>query len=212
MSTPLSLTHSPPVPFPTHSKGVRIYEQLKGLGASCDWDREAFTMSDRCVRAVEEAFIRMHEDGLIYRSSRLVNWSCRLNSAISDIEVDKIELSGRKELSVPGYDNTVEFGVLTSFAYTFADGSGEIVIATTRPETMLGDVAVAVNPKDGRYTAAVGKKLVHPFIPDRDITVVADDIAQIGFGTGAVKITPAHDPNDYEVRQWKMWGEETSRN
>ncbi|EDQ92506.1 uncharacterized protein MONBRDRAFT_22237, partial [Monosiga brevicollis MX1] len=183
------------------AKGNRIYEQLKGLGASCDWDREAFTMSDRCCRAVTEAFVRMHEDGLIFRSVRLVNWSCRLNSAISDIEVDKIELTGRKMLSVPGYDEKVEFGVITSFAYRLADGDGELVVATTRPETMLGDVAVAVHPSDDRYKHLVGKKLVHPFIADREMVIVADDFVDMAFGTGAVKITPAHDQNDYECGQ-----------
>eukprot|EP00730_Choanoeca_flexa_P002357 TRINITY_DN11021_c0_g1_i1.p1 TRINITY_DN11021_c0_g1~~TRINITY_DN11021_c0_g1_i1.p1 ORF type:complete len:1070 (+),score=320.61 TRINITY_DN11021_c0_g1_i1:39-3248(+) len=184
-----------------NEKGGRIYEQLRGLGASCDWDREAFTMSDRCCKAVTEAFVRMHEDGLIFRSNRLVNWSCKLNSAISDIEVDKIELSGKTMLSVPGYDDKVEFGVITSFAYKFAEGDGELVVATTRPETMLGDVAVAVHPNDERYKHLVGKKLIHPFIKDREMVVVADDFVEIGFGTGAVKITPAHDQNDFECGQ-----------
>eukprot|EP00911_Craspedida_sp_UC1_P001454 UC1_evm2s1097 len=179
------------------SKGGRIYEQLKGLGASLDWDREAFTMAPRCCTAVSEAFIRLHEEGLIFRSNRLVNWSCKLNSAISDIEVESKTLTGRTLLKVPDYDEPVEFGVISSFAYVLEDGT-ELVVATTRPETMLGDVAVAVHPDDDRYKHLIGKQADHPFIPKRKIVVVADDIlVDMSFGTGAVKITPAHDENDY---------------
>eukprot|EP00047_Mylnosiga_fluctuans_P003446 m.229126 g.229126 ORF g.229126 m.229126 type:complete len:1061 (-) comp11860_c0_seq1:43-3225(-) len=180
--------------------GARIYEQLKGLGASLDWDREAFTMSPRCCKAVAEAFIRLHEEGLIYRADRLINWSCRLNSSISDIEVEKRELTGRTPLSVPGYDEKIEFGLLTSFAYKIDGSNEEIVVATTRPETMLGDVAVAVHPNDARYTHLVGKTITHPFI-NRKLVIVADTMVDIAFGTGAVKITPAHDQNDYECGQ-----------
>ena len=141
---------------------------------------------------------RLHEDGTIYRSNRLVNWSCTLRSAISDIEVDKKELAGRTLLPVPGYKEPVEFGVIVSFAYKVEGSDEELVVATTRIETMLGDTAVAVHPDDKRYQHLIGKTLVHPFA-DRKIPVVADGITvDMTFGTGAVKITPAHDPNDYE--------------
>ncbi|KAF6202108.1 hypothetical protein GE061_004506 [Apolygus lucorum] len=179
-------------------KGDRIYHQLKRLGSSFDWDRAAFTMDDKLCKAVVEAFVRLHEDGDIYRSSRLVNWSCTLKSAISDIEVDKVELPGRTLLSVPGYSSKVEFGVLVYFAYRFVDSDDEIVVATTRIETMLSDVGVAVHPDDKRYNHLAGKKLQHPFC-DRQIPVVLDDFVDIEFGTGAVKLSPAHDHNDYEV-------------
>ncbi|EGD82318.1 valyl-tRNA synthetase 2 [Salpingoeca rosetta] len=179
-------------------KGGFIYKQIKYLGASCDWDREAFTMSDRCCRAVKEAFIRMHEDGIIMRKKKLINWSCHLNSAISEIEVDKVDIAGRTLVSVPGLDEKVEVGVITSFAYKLKGGDDEIVVATTRPETMLGDVAIAVHPEDPRYASYVGKTALHPFIPDRELVIVADDFVDREFGTGAVKITPAHDPNDFE--------------
>jgi valyl-tRNA synthetase len=120
--------------------------------------------------------------GLIYRSDRLVNWSCTLKSAISDIEVDKVELTGKTLLSVPGYTEKVEFGVITSFAYK-VDDSTEIVVATTRPETMLGDVAIAVHPEDKRYTDLIGKKAKHPFV-DRELIILADDFVDREFGTG----------------------------
>jgi len=186
-------------------KGSTIKNQLKRMGSSCDWDRQRFTMDDVSVKAVLEAFIRMHEKGLIYRSKRLVNWSCSLNSAISDIEVDKTPLKGRTLLSVPGYKDKIEFGTLTSFAYRIAESKDsdketgeEIIIATTRPETMLGDVAIAVHPKDARYTHLVGKYAIHPFITSRKLIIVADEMCEMEFGTGAVKITPAHDANDFE--------------
>uniref|UniRef100_A0A8D8XQQ2 Valine--tRNA ligase n=1 Tax=Cacopsylla melanoneura TaxID=428564 RepID=A0A8D8XQQ2_9HEMI len=182
-------------------KGDRIYEQMKLMGSSLDWDRACFTMDPKLSRAVTEAFLILHEAGDIYRSERLVHWSCTLKSAISDIEVDKVELSGRTPLRVPGYPNPIEFGVLASFAYKLADGSGdEIVVATTRLETLFADVAVAVHPEDERYKAYVGKLLVHPFC-DRKIPVVADSFVERDFGTGAVKISPGHDHNDYEVAQ-----------
>ncbi|KAI6205459.1 Valine--tRNA ligase [Aphelenchoides besseyi] len=180
-----------------NEKGVFIYDQLRKMGASVDWDRAVFMMDPKIVRAVNEAFIRLHEKGVIYRSNRLVNWSCALRSAISDIEVDKVEIPGRKALSVPGYDEKIEFGIITEFAYKLDDGT-EIVVATTRLETMLGDVAIAVHPEDERYTKFVGKKCRHPFV-DRELVILADDFVEKDFGTGAVKITPAHDPNDYEV-------------
>ena len=186
-------------------KGDTIKNQLKRLGSSCDWDRSRFTMDDVSVKAVLEAFIRMHEKGLIYRAKRLVNWSCTLNSAISDIEVDKVPLKGKTYLSIPGYADKIQFGTLTSFAYKVVQSADsdvetgeEIVVATTRPETMLGDTAVVVHPNDKRYTNLVGKYVIHPFIPTRKIPIIADEMVDPEFGTGAVKITPAHDPNDFD--------------
>ncbi|PSN35861.1 Valine--tRNA ligase [Blattella germanica] len=179
-------------------KGDRIYLQLRRLGSSLDWSRACFTMDPKLYRAVIEAFVRLHDEGYIYRSNRLVNWSCTLKSAISDIEVDKVELSGRTLLSIPGYEEKVEFGVLVSFAYKVEGTDDEVIVATTRVETMLGDSAVAVHPEDPCYKHLHGKFVVHPFC-DRKMPIVCDDFVDREFGTGAVKITPAHDPNDYEV-------------
>ncbi|CAI5534142.1 unnamed protein product [Closterium sp. Naga37s-1] len=186
--------------------GGRIGNQQRKMGASLDWSRECFTMDDKLSRAVTEAFVRLHDQGLIYRDNRLVNWDCVLRTAISDIEVEYHELKGRTLLPVPGYDKPVEFGAITSFAYPLeadsaqAEGEGaltEIVVATTRPETMLGDTAVAVHPDDPRYKALHGKFAVHPF-SGRRIPIVCDaELVDMAFGTGAVKITPAHDPNDF---------------
>ncbi|GAB6021894.1 Valine--tRNA ligase [Chamberlinius hualienensis] len=182
-----------------NEKGGRIYEQLKLLGSSLDWDRACFTMDPKLCRAVTEAFVRLHERGIIYRSHRLINWSTALKSAISDIEVEKRELTGRTLLSVPGYERKIEFGVLISFAYQVENSSDEIVVATTRIETMLGDTAVAVHPKDTRYTHLHGKFVKHPFCSERRMPIICDDFVEMEFGSGAVKITPAHDHNDYEV-------------
>ncbi|XP_062978383.1 valine--tRNA ligase [Elgaria multicarinata webbii] len=181
-----------------NEKGDRIYHQLKKLGSSMDWDRACFTMDPKLSNAVQEAFIRLHEEGVIYRSKRLVNWSCTLNSAISDIEVDKKELTGRTLLPVPGYKEKVEFGVLVSFAYKTKGSDEEVVVATTRIETMLGDTAVAVHPQDPRYQHLHGRCVLHPFT-GRLLPIVCDEFVDMAFGTGAVKITPAHDQNDYEV-------------
>ncbi|XP_065918403.1 valine--tRNA ligase-like [Dysidea avara] len=181
-----------------NEKGDRIYHQLRKMGSSYDWDRACFTMEPKLSNAVKEGFIRLHDEGIIYRSNRLVNWSCRLKSAISNIEVDKRELPGRTLLAVPGYDQKIEFGVLVSFAYLVEETPGEIIVATTRIETMLGDTGVAVNPKDSRYTHLIGKHVRHPFC-DRRLPIVADEFVDMEFGTGAVKITPAHDFNDYDV-------------
>lgn len=178
-------------------KGSCIYEQLRTIGSSLDWDRAFFTMDDKLTRAVKEVFVRLHEQGLIFRSTRLINWSCTLKSAISDIEVDKRDLPGRTLLSVPGYEQKIEFGVLVSFAYPIIDGGGEIVVATTRLETMLGDTAVAVHPEDDRYKKFHGKYVQHPFC-NRTLPIICDEMVERDFGTGAVKITPSHDPNDYE--------------
>ena len=183
--------------------GAGIYDQLRKLGTSVDWDRACFTLDPKMKTAVEEAFIRMHEDGTIYRSNRLVNWSCTLKSAISNLEVDKIELTGRTLMPVPGYSDKVEFGVIISFAYKVENMNEEIVVATTRIETMLGDTGVAVHPEDPRYKKFHGKYVLHPFCKDekgqpRRLPIVCDDFVERDFGTGAVKITPAHDENDYE--------------
>eukprot|EP00731_Ephydatia_muelleri_P023901 Em0016g172a len=179
-------------------KGDTIYHQLRKVGCSVDWERACFTMDEKLSKAVKECFVRLHSEGVIYRSKRLVNWSCQLKSAISDIEVDKEELPGRKLLKVPGYKEMVEFGVLVSFAYPVEGTDQEIVVATTRVETMLGDTAIAVHPSDGRYKHLVGKYCLHPFC-DRKLPIIADDFVDVNFGTGAVKVTPAHDHNDYEV-------------
>ncbi|KAL4237118.1 Valine--tRNA ligase [Mactra antiquata] len=181
-----------------NEKGDRIYHQLRRLGSSLDWDRACFTMEPKLYRAVQEGFIRLHEKGLIYRSVRLVNWSCTLNSAISDIEVDKKELPGRTMIAVPGYTEKIEFGVLISFAYKVEGTDEEVVVATTRIETMLGDTAVAIHPNDDRYKHLHGKFVIHPLV-DRKMPIVLDEFVDMEFGTGAVKITPAHDHNDYDV-------------
>ena len=184
--------------------GNKITNQIRCLGASVDWSRESFTMDANLSRAVTEAFCRFHEKGLLYRDTRLINWSCALQSAISEIEVDYIDLEGRTFLAVPNHKEkaTYEFGMITSFAYKVynpenSKSEEEIVVATTRLETMLGDTAVAVHPDDPRYTHLHGKFLVHPFV-DRKIPIITDStLVDMTFGTGAVKVTPAHDPNDY---------------
>lgn len=178
-----------------HSK---IKNQLKKMGASYDWTREAFTMDESLSKAVIETFVRLHEEGIIYRANRLVNWCCKLNTTLSNLEVDNIELKGRTFLSVPDYDEKIEFGIIVSFAYPIEGSDERIVVATTRPETMLGDTAIAVHPDDERYKHLIGKKVKHPFV-DRLLPIIADDYVEKEFGTGAVKITPAHDPNDYAI-------------
>ncbi len=170
--------------------GGAILDQMKRLGASVDWSREYFTMDERLSRAVKEAFVRLHEQGLIYRGAYIVNWDPAIQTAVSDLEVVHEERVGR----------------IYHVRYPLADGTGSIVIATTRPETMLGDVAVAVNPADERYAMFVGKMLRLPLSgvdggPEREIPVVADEWANPEFGTGAVKVTPAHDPNDFAIGQ-----------
>ncbi|CAL2028521.1 unnamed protein product [Caenorhabditis brenneri] len=182
-----------------NEKGDVIYDQFRKLGASVDWDRAVFTMDPKMCRAVTEAFIRMHDSGTIYRYNRLVNWSCSLRSAISDIEVDKKEISGSTFFSVPGYDQKIEFGVMNLFAYKVEGSDEEIIVSTTRIETMLGDSGVAVHPKDPRYEHLHGKYCIHPFIASRKLPIVTDDFVEMEFGSGAVKITPAHDHTDYEV-------------
>jgi valyl-tRNA synthetase len=162
--------------------GNRILNQLRRLGASCDWSRERFTLDEGLSRAVNEVFIRLYNEGLIYKDRRLINWCPRCETALSDLEVDHKETKGN----------------LWFIKYPFVDGSGTITVATTRPETMLGDTAVAVNPDDERYQGKIGKKLRLPFI-GREIPLIADAAVDREFGTGAVKITPAHDFNDFEM-------------
>ncbi|MBO5076638.1 MAG: valine--tRNA ligase [Clostridia bacterium] len=162
--------------------GNRIVKQLRSLGSSCDWDRERFTMDEGLSKAVREVFVRLYDKGLIYKGERITNWCPCCNTSISDIEIEYSEDDGN-------------FWYIN---YPFADGSGALMIATTRPETLLGDVAVAVNPEDEKYKDIVGKMLILPLV-NKEIPVIADDYVELGFGTGAVKITPAHDPNDYEV-------------
>eukprot|EP00927_Polykrikos_kofoidii_P012600 TRINITY_DN15448_c0_g1_i1.p1 TRINITY_DN15448_c0_g1~~TRINITY_DN15448_c0_g1_i1.p1 ORF type:complete len:1130 (+),score=196.99 TRINITY_DN15448_c0_g1_i1:503-3391(+) len=182
--------------------GNRICTQLRRIAASVDWERERFTMDAQCARAVEEAFIRFHDQGLIYRDNRLVNWCPHLRTALSDLEVDHEDLPGQTLFEVPGYDGKVEVGVLCEFKYMLKGSTTEsLTVATTRLETMLGDVAVAVHPEDERYKSFVGKELDHPFFPNRKMVVVADTMVEMDFGTGCVKITPAHDHNDFKCGQ-----------
>ncbi len=162
--------------------GDRILEQLRKMGASCDWPRTKFTMDPDMVRAVREAFVRLYEEGLIYRDTRLVNWDVAAQTVLSDLEVEQEE--------------NVE-GTMFDFAYRLADGDGEVVVSTTRPETMLGDTAVAIHPDDRRYFHLHGKYVRHPFV-DRLIPIVLDaELVDVELGTGVVKVTPAHDPNDF---------------
>ena len=162
--------------------GDDILQQLRRLGASCDWSLSRFTLDEGMSRAVREAFVALYRDGLIYRDKRLVNWDPKLLTAISDLEVDQREVQGH----------------LWHFLYPFESGGDAITIATTRPETMLGDVAVAVHPQDERYRDFVGRKIKLP-LTGRLIPVIADEYADPEQGSGAVKITPAHDFNDFEV-------------
>lgn len=183
-------------------KGDFIYDQLRRLGCSLDWDRAVFTLDDKMVRAVNEAFKRLFKSGHITRNRRLVNWSCKLKSAISDIEVDHEELTERKSLQVPDYEKRIEFGIMDTFAYDVYNEdksatTNRIWVSTTRLETMLGDTAVAVHPGDERYKELVGRFVRHPFC-DRQIKIISDERVEKEFGTGAVKITPAHDYDDYQ--------------
>jgi len=164
--------------------GGHITRQLRRLGASPDWSRERFTMDDGFYKAVQEVFVRLYEDKLIYRGKRLVNWDPKLHTAISDLEVINEEKKGH----------------MWHFRYPLSDGSGHLTVATTRPETMLGDTAVAVNPEDERYKALIGQTIKLP-LTEREIPIIADDYVDKDFGTGCVKITPAHDFNDYEMGQ-----------
>ncbi len=164
--------------------GGRITEQLKLLGSSADWDRQRFTLDEGCSRAVRHVFVKLYEKGLIYRGERLINWCPHCKTALSDAEVEFEEKDGS----------------FWHLRYPLADGSGYIQLATTRPETMLGDTAVAVHPDDERYKHLVGKNVVLPLV-NKEIPIVADEYVEMDFGTGVVKITPAHDPNDFMVGQ-----------
>ena len=162
--------------------GNRIVEQQKKMGASCDWSRSRFTMDEGCSRAVRETFCELYDKGLIYKGSRIINWCPHCLTALSDAEVEYVDKPGH----------------LWYIRYPLADGSGDIVVATTRPETMMGDTGVAVNPEDEKFKHLIGKTCILP-IMNREIPIVGDEYCEIGFGTGAVKMTPAHDPNDFEV-------------
>ena len=164
--------------------GGRIERQLRRLGSSCDWSRERFTMDEGCSKAVQEVFVRLYEEGLIYRGNRIINWCPECRTALSDAEVEFEEQDSH----------------LWYIRYPAEDGGEGVIVATTRPETMLGDTGVAVNPEDERYQHLIGKNVVLP-IRNRPIPVVADEYVEKEFGTGAVKMTPAHDPNDFEVAQ-----------
>ncbi|KAI6779603.1 Valine--tRNA ligase-like protein [Emericellopsis cladophorae] len=179
----------------------RINQALSSMGGSFDWSREAFTMDEGLTAAVTETFVKLHEEGTIYRANRLVNWCTKLNTALSNLEVQNKELTGRTLLDVPGYEKKVEFGVIVHFKYPIEGSEETIEVATTRIETMLGDSGIAVNPKDERYKHLVGKTAIHPFIEGRKLPIVADDYVDVEFGTGAVKLTPAHDPNDFTLGQ-----------
>ena len=165
--------------------GNQINDQMRKLGNSCDWTRERFTMDEGLSRAVRTTFVRWYEDGLIYRGNRIINWCPRCTTALSDIEVEHEDVAGE----------------IITFRYELSDGSGSIKVATTRIETMLGDTGIAVHPDDERYAALVGKTVKHPFFPEREVRIVADDAVDMEFGTGAVKATPAHDPTDFEIGQ-----------
>ena len=165
-----------------HQYGARIINQLKKLGSSCDWSRERFTMDEGCSRAVKEVFVNLYNKGLIYRGVRIINWCPNCRTALSDAEVEYVESEGS----------------FWHISYPVKDSDEFVTVATTRPETMLGDTAVAVHPEDERYAHLVGKTLILPLV-NREIPVIADDYVERDFGTGCVKITPAHDPNDFEV-------------
>ena len=162
--------------------GNRIVEQQKKMGASCDWSRSRFTMDEGCSKAVRETFCALYDKGLIYKGSRIINWCPHCLTALSDAEVEYVDKPGH----------------LWYIRYPLSDGSGDIVVATTRPETMLGDSGVAVNPEDEKFKHLIGKTCILPLV-NREIPIVGDEYCEIGFGTGAVKMTPAHDPNDFEV-------------
>ena len=164
------------------SSGSAIVNQLRRLGVSVDWSRQRFTMDEGLSKAVQEAFVRLYEEGLVYRGEYLVNWCPASQSAVSDVEVENKEVDGN----------------LWHFRYPLTDGSGYVEVATTRPETMLGDTAVAVNPDDERYQNLIGKTITLP-IMGREIPIIGDELVDPAFGTGCVKVTPAHDPNDFQM-------------
>src|SRR6266550_1574777 len=162
--------------------GAAILDQLKAIGCSPDWSRTYFTLDEGLSRAVREIFVSLYEEGLVYRGHYIINWCPRCLTALSNEEAEKAEIDGK----------------LWHLRYPLADGTGHVVVATTRPETMLGDTGVAVHPEDERYRHLIGKRLTLPLV-ERSIPVVADEAVEREFGTGAVKVTPAHDPTDYEI-------------
>ncbi|KAJ9115935.1 hypothetical protein QFC22_005078 [Naganishia vaughanmartiniae] len=177
----------------------RTLSQIQRLGTSSDWSRVAFTLDPQMVTAVNEAFYQLHQKGMIYRANRLVNWCVKLQTTLSNVEVDQKVLTGRTLLTVPGYEpyERFEFGVLVSFAYQIEGSEDLVIVATSRPETMLGDSAIAVHPDDSRYKHLHGKFATHPFL-SRRLPVICDaTVVDMEYGTGAVKITPAHDSDDY---------------
>lgn len=181
-------------------KAGSIKKDLTRIGATLDWSKEYFTMDEAQSEAVKSAFVRLYNQNLIYRGKMLVNWSCTLESTISDIEVENVEVIGPTRISVPGYDKPITFGEIFEIAYNICDTDNDIIISTTRPETLLGDVAIAVHPDDTRYTHLRESPayLWHPFRKEK-IPLIFDDTVDMEFGTGAVKITPAHDKFDYEM-------------
>ncbi|PVU96115.1 hypothetical protein BB561_001366 [Smittium simulii] len=179
--------------------GKAIFNQQIRLGGSYDWSRDRFTLDPQLSKAVMETFVRLWDEKIIYRAKKLVNWCVYFKTALSNLEVENVDIPGKTMLSVPGYDKKVEFGVLVHFAYQVDNSDERLVVATTRVETMLADTAVAVHPDDSRYKHLHGKYVVHPF-NGRKIPIITDaDFVDQAFGTGAVKVTPAHDFNDYNV-------------
>jgi len=181
-----------------HEKGGQITQQLRRLGASVDWSREVFTMDPKLCKAVTEAFCRMYANKKIYRAKRLVNWCPHLNTALSNIEVEPLELTGKTLLKLPGSPKKYPFGIFQEFAYKVEGTDDELVVATTRLETMLGDTAVAIHPDDPRYKKFHGKFVSHPFNGRRIPIVLDSELVDMEKGTGCVKVTPAHDPHDKE--------------
>lgn len=179
-------------------KATIINQQLKALGATLDWNREYFTIDERHSTAVTETFVRLNERNLLYRERDLVNWSPALRSTISEIEVEDFIINGKTQLRLPGHDGKVTVGQLIKLAYPIKDSKEELIVATTRLETIFGDVAIAVHPDDERYSKYIGRQVLHP-IKETFIPVIADSSVKRDFGTGVVKITPAHDRSDYSI-------------
>ena len=169
------------------------------MGVMLDWEQEYFTLHERNSEVVNKVFVRLFEDGLIYRANRMINWSCALETALSNLEVEVLEVKGPTKLKVPGYEEKQDFGWMTTFRYPLEE-SGFIEVATTRLETMLGDTAIAVNPTDERWSSLIGQHAVHPF-SKRLLPIIADEYVSKELGTGAVKLTPAHDQNDFNLGQ-----------
>lgn len=179
-------------------KATIINQQLKALGATLDWNREYFTIDETHSTAVTETFVRLSERNLLYRARDLVNWSPALRSTISEIEVEDFVIDGKTQLRLPGHDGKVTVGQLIKLAYPIKDSKKELIVATTRLETIFGDVAIAVHPDDERYSKYIGRQVLHP-VKETFIPVIADSLVKKDFGTGAVKITPAHDRLDYDI-------------